>query len=56
MWPMPLAGSRSPGSDGTPGPCSKALTQGQAEPAPAVGLGEEYRLSTPGMAGATVVA
>jgi hypothetical protein len=34
----------------------EALAQGHAEPAPAVGLGEEYRLSTPGPAGATLVA
>jgi hypothetical protein len=34
----------------------EALAQAQAEPAPAVGLGEEYRLGTPGMAGATLVA
>jgi hypothetical protein len=34
----------------------EALAQGQAEPASAVGLGEEYRLSTPGLAGATLVA
>jgi len=33
----------------------EALAQGQAEPAPAVGLGDEYRLSTPGLAGATLV-
>ena len=33
----------------------EALTQGQAEPAPAVGLGEEYRLRTPGLAGAALV-
>ena len=33
-----------------------ALAQSQAEPAPAVGLGEEYRVSTPGLAGATLVA
>jgi hypothetical protein len=32
------------------------LAQGQAEPARAVGLGEEYRLSTSGLAGATLVA
>ena len=32
------------------------LTQGQAELAPAVGLGEEYRLGTPGVACATLVA
>ena len=31
-----------------------ALAQGQAESAPAVGLGAEYRLSTPGLAGATL--
>jgi len=34
----------------------EALAQGQAEPAPAAGLGEEYRLSTPGLVGATLVA
>ncbi len=32
----------------------EALARGQAEPAPAVG--EEYRLSTPGLAGATLAA
>ncbi len=34
----------------------EALAQGEAEPASAVGLGEEYRLSTPGLAGATLIA
>jgi len=34
----------------------EALAQNQAEPAPAVGLGEEYRLGTAGLAGATLVA
>lgn len=34
----------------------EALVHGQAEPVPAVGLGEEYSLSTPGLAGATLVA
>jgi hypothetical protein len=33
-----------------------ALAPGQAEPAPTVGLGEEYRLATTGLAGATLVA
>jgi hypothetical protein len=32
------------------------VAQGQAEPAPAVGLGKEYRLGSPGLAGATLVA
>jgi len=32
------------------------VAQGEAERAPAVGLGEEYRLSTPNLAGATLVA
>ena len=39
-----------------PTPVLEALAKGQAEPAPAVGLGQEYRLGTPGLAGATVVA
>ena len=34
----------------------EALAQGQAEPAPAVGLGEEYRLGSPELAGAALVA
>ena len=34
----------------------EALARNQAEPAPAVGLGEEFRLGTPGLAGATLVA
>ncbi len=38
------------------GPVLSALAHGLAEPAPAVGLGEEYRLGTPGLAGATLVA
>jgi hypothetical protein len=33
-----------------------AVAQGQAESAPAVGLGEESRLGAPGLAGATLVA
>jgi len=33
-----------------------AFAQGQAEPAPAVGLGEEYRLGAAGLAGATLIA
>ena len=33
-----------------------AVAQGEAERAPAVGLGEEYRLGTPKLAGATLVA
>jgi hypothetical protein len=32
------------------------LAQGDAQPAPAVSLGEEYRLSTTGLAGATLIA
>lgn len=32
------------------------VAEGQAESAPAVGLGQEYRLDTPGLAGATLVA
>ena len=32
------------------------VAQGEAECAPAVGLGEEYRLGTPGLTGATLVA
>ncbi len=38
------------------GPILSALAKGQVEPAPAVGLGEEYRLGNPGQAGATLVA
>ncbi len=38
------------------GPVLEVLAQGQTEPAPAVGLGEEYRLSTLGLGGATLVA
>lgn len=34
----------------------EALAKGQAEPAPAVGLGEEYRLGSAGLAGATLIA
>ena len=34
----------------------EALAQGQVEPAPAVGLGGEHRLGTPGLAGAALVA
>jgi hypothetical protein len=34
----------------------EALAQGQTEPAPAVGLGEEYRLGSASLAGAIVVA
>jgi len=33
-----------------------ALARGRVEPAPAVGLGEEYRLGTAGLAGAALVA
>jgi hypothetical protein len=32
------------------------LAEGQAEPAPAVGLGEEHRLATPGLAGSVLIA
>jgi hypothetical protein len=34
----------------------EALARGEASPAPAVGLGQEYRLGTPGLAGAALVA
>jgi hypothetical protein len=34
----------------------EALAQGQAEPAPAVGLGDEYRLGSASLAGAILVA
>ena len=53
MWPTPLAGRPVPLDAGA---VLATVAQGQAEPAPAVGLGEEYRLGTPGLAGATVVA
>jgi hypothetical protein len=53
MWPMPLAWSPNRGTGWTPAVLS-ALAQGPAESTPAVGLGEEYRLSTPGLAGATL--
>jgi len=39
-----------------PGSVLSTLAQGQVEAAPAVGMGKEYRLSTPGLAGATLVA
>ncbi|MGH7366900.1 MAG: ARPP-1 family domain-containing protein, partial [Candidatus Rokuibacteriota bacterium] len=39
----------------TADPVIQALAQGHAEPAPAVGLGEEYRLSSPRLAGAALV-
>ncbi len=32
------------------------LAEGEAEPAPAVGLGEEHRLATPGLAGSVLIA
>jgi hypothetical protein len=63
-WPRLCAGYVADAIDREPkvwqrldaGAVLEALAQGQVEPAPAVGLGEEYRLSTPGFAGATLVA
>ena len=37
-------------------PVLEALAKGQAEPAPAVGLGEEYRVGAPGLVGAALLA
>lgn len=56
MWPMPLGRGRSLGTGWTPALSCRRWALGQAEPAPAVGLGEEYRLLSPGLAGATLVA
>lgn len=56
MWSTPLAGEPKPWHRLDAGVALEALAQSEAEPAPAVGQGEEYRLSTPGLAGATLVA
>lgn len=56
MWPAPLAGSPGPGCGRDAGAALATLDQGQAEPSPAVYLGEEYRLGATGLTGAALVA
>ncbi len=63
-WPRLCAGyvangigrEAKPGHRLDAGVVLEALAKGQAEPAPAVGLGEEYHLTIPELAGATLVA
>jgi hypothetical protein len=56
MWLTPLAASPSPRTGWTPASSSPLWPRAKADPTLAVGLGEEYRLGTPGLAGATLVA